>query len=283
LTPHLTARPRWWQWPTILSLDAPVVCLLWQALIARVVAADLRWPHVYVLGTSVWLAYAADRWIEGFRLDRRTVRTQRHFFYQRRRWTVAAVWACVCATDVGVAVGHLSRSDLIHGLALLVPVLAYLLSHQLVHRDRRWRAPKELVTAVLLTAGVLLFAWPAANAVQLIYPAATFALVGFTNCALISAWERDVDRAHGQTSLARDSARTVRLIRRLPWLIAAAGLLVIPILANTVRPVVVAGLASALLLGVVDRAERSAGWALARVLADLALVTPAIPLILSRL
>jgi hypothetical protein len=79
-------RPEWWLWPTILSLDAPAVALAWQSLLALVVGVKLAAHHSVLLGLSVWLAYAADRWIEGWRLTPQTVRTQRHAFFLRWRW-----------------------------------------------------------------------------------------------------------------------------------------------------------------------------------------------------
>lgn len=32
---------RWWQWPTVLSLDAPAVAVGWQWLFSRTAGADL--------------------------------------------------------------------------------------------------------------------------------------------------------------------------------------------------------------------------------------------------
>jgi hypothetical protein len=88
------AAPRWWQWPTVLSLDAPAVALVWQLTLARVARAPLAWRHVVVLTSSVWLAYVLDRWIEGWRLLPEQLRTQRHTFYQRWRWPVAVTGLC---------------------------------------------------------------------------------------------------------------------------------------------------------------------------------------------
>src|SRR5580658_7946163 len=96
-------RPRWWQWPTVLSLDAPAVALLWQWLLGWIAAVPLPAPRAFVLGASVWLAYSADRWIEGWRLSPERIRTKRHYFYQRWRWPVAAVWLLVFAADLRAA------------------------------------------------------------------------------------------------------------------------------------------------------------------------------------
>jgi hypothetical protein len=253
---------------------------MWQALVARAAGADLRWHHAVVLAASVWLAYAADRWIEGWRLDSRFVRTQRHQFYLRQRTVVAAAWAIVLAADVTLAVAMMDAQEIARGAILIAPVLAYLLSHQFLHRTRPWRAPKELIIAALLTAGVALFLWPSSSLPALAAGLATFAVVSFVNCALISAWEREVDRSHGQTSLALESERAARLIRWLPWLAAMAGVASMVLLRSAAAPLV-CGTCSAILMGLLDRAERRIGWAAARVLADVALLTPIAPFLLS--
>jgi hypothetical protein len=110
------------------------------------------------------------------------------------------------------------------GLLILVPVAAYLLSHQLVHRNSPWRAPKELCVAVLLGAGAAAFtaSRPGVRIEAMAAPLGLFVLLCFTNCALISVWEDEVDRIHGQTSLALQFARAPVLCRALPWAISLA-------------------------------------------------------------
>src|SRR5262245_49915556 len=114
-----TATIQWWQWPTVLSLDAPVVVVAWQAVLAQISGVELGWPHQFVLAASVWLAYAADRWIEGWHLTPSTIRTERHAFYQHWRWPVAALWSVVLAADVTVAFDRLSRHEIEAGVLLL--------------------------------------------------------------------------------------------------------------------------------------------------------------------
>lgn len=252
---------------------------MWQALLARTTGASLRWPHAVVLAASVWLAYAADRLLEGWRLDWRFVRTQRHHFYQRQRFVVAAAWLLILAANVTMAVTTMDARELVRGLLLVAPVLVYLLSHQFLHRASRWRAPKELIVAGLLTSGVAVFLWPVSSILNLAAGLGTFAVVSFVNCALISSWEREVDRSHGQTSLALDSEQAARLIRWLPWLAALAGGASIAVLGSAPGIPIACGILSAILMGLLDRAERRLGWAAARVLADVALLTPIAPLL----
>jgi hypothetical protein len=274
--PEITSLPRWWQWPTVLSLDAPVVALLWQGQLARAGAVPLGFAPRFVLGASVWLAYVGDRWIEGWRLAPRNVRTQRHWFYQRWRWPIAIAAGGVFGADLAVALRGLSPPDFRAGLVLFGPVLAYLFSHQLLHRDRRWRPPKEVCVALLFGGGVgvFLFSAPGASLRPMAAPLALFTLLCFANCALIAVWERAVDRSHGQVSLPSQFRGGAAFSRALPWVLAplaAAGGLAA---AGPARPAIFAVAASSLLLGLLDRAEPRLGWRLARVLADVALMTP---------
>jgi hypothetical protein len=43
-------RPHWWQWLTVLSLDAPLVAVAWQVALARSAGVALGGPHVFILG-----------------------------------------------------------------------------------------------------------------------------------------------------------------------------------------------------------------------------------------
>lgn len=271
---------RWWLWPTVLSLDAPAVAVTWQAATSVVGGVALGWSATMVLGASVWLAYVADRWIEGWRLPPHAVRTVRHAFYQRHRQAILIAWVVVLALDLGVATSSLSRRELQAGCVLLLPVLAYLLSHQLVHRHHPWRMPKEGVVALLLTGGVGLFPVVRLDRSQtdVWIVLGLFAILCFANCALISMWEHDVDRSHGQTSLATTHDGS-RWIRWTPWLAFLAAAACGTTATGDTAVVVVCATASALVLVLIDRSQRQLGVRRARVLADVALLTPLIPML----
>jgi hypothetical protein len=274
--PSAATRPRWWLWPTILSLDAPAVVVLWQWLVARSASVPEQPPEAVVLGCSVWLAYCADRWIEGWRLVPESILTHRHLFHQRWRWPILAAWTVVLGLDVIEAATGLSAGQFRAGLLLLLAVAAYLLSHQYVHRTSRWRAPKEACVALLLGAGAAVFAAgrPGADLRGMAAPLALFVLLCFSNCALISVWEDEVDRSHGQTSLALQFGKAAALSRALPWGVCAAAAAVWIAGVPHARAASACAAASGALLGLVDLAEPRIGRVLGRVLADVALMTP---------
>lgn len=278
---RLNAQPSqnvsWWRWPTVVSLDAPLVTMAWEWLFAREAGARLTWPHYAIVGATIWLAYAADRWFESWRVPPDRLITLRHRFHFRHQGAVAVAWIVVLAGAVTLSVFGLTWREWAAGLCLALPAVAYVLSHQLVHRDLPWRVPKELCIAALLTAGAALFPWVDARTAVggLVTAAAWFLVLAFTNCALISLWERTVDREHGQDSLVRNHPAWAPSIRALPWLslVFCGFLLLTKHLGSTGTLVCVA--VSAGLLGIIDRLESRLGWAGARLLADAALLTPA--------
>jgi hypothetical protein len=280
--PSVADRPPWWLWPTILSLDAPAVVVLWQLLLAGAVSVSVGWAEVAVLGCSVWLAYCADRWIEGWRLPPESIRTHRHRFHQSWRWPLAAAWIAVLFLDLAAALRGLSGAEIRSGCVLLAAVAAYLLSHQFVHRNSRWRAPKELCVALLLGAGAAVFIADRSGAAldALGIPLGFFVLLCFCNCALISLWEDAVDRSHGQTSLALQFGRAAAYTRVVPWAILALSIAVCVAGGSRGRSAAACSAASGALLGMIDISEERIGRVRARVLADVALMTPAVPLVL---
>jgi hypothetical protein len=274
--------PPWWQWPTVLSLDAPLVSVMWQWAATRSADIEPMPAHGVVLGAVVWTAYAADRWLEGVRVAEERLATERHRFYRRHRGGVAAVAVGAAAVTVAIAATQLTQRDLVWGLLLLAAALTYLLSHQGAHRHSRWRVPKEVCVAALLTAGVVVFplsarpvAFEAIGATG-----AWFLLLAFANCALISIWERDADTSQGQESLARSHPTWIPWLRTSPWFLAAVASFMT--LAGRGGRFAGAAALSAVLLGVLDRVGPRLGAALARALADAALLAPLLALVVAR-
>lgn len=242
----------------------------------------MAWFHHVILAAAVWLAYSADRWIEGWRLPREDMQTRRHLFYQHYRWTTFGIWLAVFISNIALSFQTLKIAELKAGLLLLGPVVVYLLSHQLLHRKHALCLPKELCVALLFAAGIAIFSIAQVpidfnhGGVLLIL----FGLLCFADCALISIWEDEVDRQHGQTSLALQYPGGHWLVRLLPWIIALVSLGFIVHESGISRIAMVCICGSAILLGLIDLLQNRHGREWARVLADFALLTPLIPWLL---
>lgn len=275
--PHPTlGHVPWWLWPTVLCLDAPLVAVSWQSLLARQAGARLSFHHGALLAIAVWLAYVADRWIEGWRLTARTVRTRRHYFYMRRRWPAFATWVAMLVAGVALAVATLTGREWIASLGLLAAVSLYLLSHQLLHRHHPGRVPKEICVAVLIAGGAALYpaiARPEMWA-NLLPGFAWLTALSLLNCLLISEWEREVDVCHGQSSLALGSVSFGGAVRFLPALAGAVAVMLCAFGPAAARRVSAAAALSAAALWLLAKVEPRLGRERARVLVDAALLSP---------
>jgi len=260
------------------------VAVVWQWLFAQTSGATLAWFHHVILASAVWLAYAADRWIEGWRLPRAEAQTRRHQFYQHHRWVTFGIWLALLISSIALAFQTLNATELKTGFLLLGPVLAYLLSHQLLHRKHPLRVPKELCVALLFAAGIAIFSLAQITVdfhhggILLIL----FGLLCFADCALISVWEDEVDRQHGQTSLALQYPGGHWLVHFLPWIIAVVSLGFVINASAAPRIALLCISCSALLLGLIDQRQDHHGREWARAWADFALLTPLIPWLICR-
>ncbi len=204
------ARIRWWQWPNVLALDAALIAVGWQQVLAM---GGLGLAAAVVLGLSVWLVYTADRWLDARALRPDQLVTARHRFARRWQKEIILIWGTVLVADVAIALGGLSREQLQAGFALLGVTLLYAVA---VHR--RWKIPKELLVAGIFTAGVCLFVpfhWGEhCNCMhEWGYPMLnSLFLLALGNCVIIAFRERELDQLMGRHSLARRWPLSIWLI-----------------------------------------------------------------------
>lgn len=72
-------------YPNVLSLDAPIVAVVWLFVFAKVWSVNYVEPLLpWVLGLFVWLVYAVDRLLDGV-LDKQRDFPLRHQFHQRHK------------------------------------------------------------------------------------------------------------------------------------------------------------------------------------------------------
>ncbi len=83
--PAHAQRTPWWLWPHVLSLEAPVVAVLWQAALAHAHGVRLT-PLLGVgLALACWVVYLLDRTLDTFAVKSAAELDVRHQFYHRHR------------------------------------------------------------------------------------------------------------------------------------------------------------------------------------------------------
>ncbi len=228
----MIAKTRPWLWPNLLSLDAPIVAILWQLLVARCLGLQLNPYEIILLGAAVWLIYAADRVLDAMRSSPHNGEPTRLLFYRRNIRTSTVAVLCAALAIAPLAHWLLAPAMFRAGLWLAAWIAAYIASIHLVPLEWRSRWPREFVVALFFTIGTFLAIWIAAgeDLRGLAAPAALFLLLCWVNCCAIEFWEspqgRETSTMHASTRwLAMHSSRVALSIAVLSLALEWASLL----------------------------------------------------------
>jgi hypothetical protein len=175
-----------WLWPNLLSLDAPLVAVLWQSFLAYRFSLPLRLSGRLALGLTVWSIYLLDRLLDA-RQPRTLDEPARHRFYRGHSRLMGAVLAVVLTADACIAILWLRPAILRDGLIPLAGVLVYLAAFHL--GGQSLKIPKEIAAATLFTAGTFLTAWTTIPCPSLAWPAVAFFTLCLANMIAVEAWE----------------------------------------------------------------------------------------------
>jgi hypothetical protein len=257
-----------WLWPNILSVDAPVLALLWQDLVARAYAVPVYWPARAMLFLTTWAIYIGDRLLDA-RSPAPDPASGRHLFYRRYSpigWTLLTV---AVVSDAIICLCFLRPPVLHAGLVLSAGVAVYLGIVHLTPLPASW-FPKEEAAALIFAAGTFLAPWafhPTPWS-TLLAPLLAFTGLCLANLVAIEMWEwRELRQGGAPTPYA-----PTRLLDRaaLLWVpaLALASVMLSP--ADFFRPVALSGAALTALFA----SGRRIRLDLRRVLADATLLTP---------
>ncbi len=278
---NFSPRPVW-LWPNLLSLDAPLIAVLWLHLFAVSGRIALAPGVTLVLALVVWLIYIADRLLDGAR-DGGDL-SARHRFYRAHGKAFALLLVALLAMTCWACMSLDYRT--LRGGALLALIIGvyFALVHWL-RGDQRSRFPKEAVVAVLFGIGTFFPAWIHLRheTIAMAMTGGLFILICWLNTALIeySEWIRlrhaGAEAPHASTIVAG---------RHLPAVgVGLAALASWMTLVGAFRlelPVLIAIALSASLLAVLGYFWRRLAINAVRVLADVMLLTPCLVLLLWR-
>ncbi len=269
------ARKPFWLWFHLLSLDAPLVALVWQDWWSRSVGMPLPGSQRMILGLGVWMIYLADRLADTARGLPNDSATARHRFARVGR-TPLLVLTALCGAVLMILTPWVLRAGQFGGgLALLAAAGAYF---WLIHRrsSQSWtaRLPKEAVVGGMFALGTAFFALcrPSIPAGRFVAAVALFGGVCFLNCALITSWERNVCDQRDPFSLLNAFPRlSAHGLRSLCWCLAGmAGVAGLAMHTTIFLPVALGALA----LGTLGHWHRRIAPDALRSLADAVLLTP---------
>jgi hypothetical protein len=279
MVPGVTFPPRrpFWLVPNLLSLDAPLVAVVWLYMLAKTWGVDYHPEHEYVaLALVVWVLYVTDRLLDAAVLGNTSRCKERHRFHQRhwRKFTAGAVIAGITAlvlvlnnSPMAIFGYLLVEAFLIAGffaLALFAPPgddipyvknilggLAFAFGTALVAHV--YRFDRRIIDLIL---------W--SNEFK------AFAVLCILNISAIDLWEH-ASRSDDQEVKAQDE---LALTLPLTLLGGAALFYALQAQEQSSRPFFYAILTGAALLHILNRQRARFSMESLRVLADAALVAP---------
>jgi len=181
-----------WLWLNLLSLDAPLIALVWQDFLARCFRLSLFPAGRIALGLTVWAIYLADRLLD-IRHPACPAEGVRHRFYRDHRPAAQALLSAVLCADLLVACFWLRPAVVNRGLIVSAGVSVYLGAFSLVRADtddlKKMADLKKPFAGLLFTAGTFLTASTAMHSgLLLAWPAAAFCALCLGNLLLIEHW-----------------------------------------------------------------------------------------------
>jgi hypothetical protein len=265
-------------WPNLLSLDAPLLAVVWQVMFARCFGAHVDAAQCAVLAMYVWLVYVADRALDGLRTGDSLHDTARHRFHRNNWPKLAPAFAIVAIAAAYMSLTCLGPA-LLRGYAwLAVAGAAYFaLVHLRPARTvRRW--PKELVVAILFAIGTCMPVLASGRYGGAVFAPvfALFAAALWINALGIECWEHARDRAARERLAPRPTRALGLHLEAAAWATcAAAATLALFHQGRADAWVIYASIAvTCAMLGVMDWQRGRLGGNAMRVLADAAFLTP---------
>ncbi len=180
-----------WMWWNLLSLDAPTVVCLWALFFAHALRTPFPFLESSVLTLTVWIIYVSDRMLDALRASPDEAHSDRHNFHARHRYAVLGALLPITSATIWLSFTRLSSETRAAGLILCGAVSFYFLAiHVVPDRVVRW-FPKELFVGAIFAAGAAIPAWThAAESRKALLPAAVlFAGLCGLNCIAIECWE----------------------------------------------------------------------------------------------
>jgi hypothetical protein len=198
-----------WLWPNLLSLDAPVVSVLWLYLFAGSLGIAVHPSASVALGLLTWLIYVADRMLDSKRLHDLRMAPVRHRFCDAHRFAFGTAFAAVALLACWICATRLDLRTQELGLSLAAAIGVYFVLVHVIRPRRRWFA-KEGLMAVLFGLGTYLPVASDVNNFSVGRAAALFifVLLCWTNSVLIeyAEWSRSLrnpesDPPHSSTMI----------------------------------------------------------------------------------
>jgi hypothetical protein len=262
--------------PNLLSLDAPLVALVWLYVFAKTWRVLYHpWPIYLVLALVVWGIYVIDRLLDSALHGGKSELPLRHQFHRRLRVVLLPLAVLALLAALGMALVMLPRE--VFSYAMIVGVLVAGFFATALFTGGRSEIPytKNLLAGLAFASGTAIGAHvyvPTVGVLDLIRSPEmlTFGVLCALNITAVDLWEHAERSSDPEVKSADDLSLTLPIA-----LLAGLALFFATSAGEFVRPFYIAIMVGAGALYVVNRLRSRLPVPALRVLADVALLFPA--------
>ncbi|TWU36717.1 prenyltransferase [Novipirellula aureliae] len=270
--------------PNLIALDAPIVAICWQYWLS-VTLSEKPKPLIHLLlFLTVWLVYIADRLLDCRRLDFQLDVPLRHQFANKWGWVLWPIWCGAFVFNGLLAILFVDSFLVIAGAILFSVVLFY---GWVVHgrpTTGQW-LPKEFFVAGLFSLGVCLPIFVSKNTLSTLVLTALLSWLFLLNCFCVAAAQRKSDQLQNIGSAIRLFPSLCSRIPLLAFLLVAAAMIAnhADIVSYPITLAIsISSVGLMLLSYAIDRANDWSKKTRYGLLADSALLSPLVVLVLYR-
>ncbi len=271
-------------WMNLLSLDVVAGSLLSGMFAAHVLKTSPGWAYWAVLAISVWIIYTLDHLVDATRL-RENAHTPRHLFaYKNINFLVGAI-GVLTVLDAYLVLSFMEKEVLFYGLSLGALVLVYFLVLHHASSRQSILVQKEIIVALVYTAGVwgipVMYA-EAFSAIVLVILVAGFIVLALMNTLLLAIRDRDTDLLDNHPSFALKMGRiyTRRTVCFLGGLVFLISLILMVFLSGEyLAAAIIYGIMATCMMGLSFLSETSDDELLFRLLTELVFWLPGLMLV----
>ncbi len=180
----------WWNWIHVFSLDAVAVAVVWHLLLSKAYQAQSGARTAILLGSSVWVIYLLDHWLDAGKSSGGLEPARKRFFLAHRTlifWSITstALLTVFCARWL-LPERMFLAGTVFAGLVLLYFVLVHCLA---IRYRVLW--PREGVVAAVFSGGVAMPTWlnGSPDTFQFAAVVLPFFLFCWFNCCAVEVWE----------------------------------------------------------------------------------------------
>lgn len=273
-----------WLWPNLLSLDAPIVAMVWLFMFQKIWLQVLPWGYYAALGLAVWGIYITDRILDVKMLSPSDMRLgTRHDFHRRHLKSMAAVASLAFVGSLVMAGTHMSYGPLLdYGKPVIFLVIGFFSMTVFSKQDQEIPHLRNVFAGLAFAYGTSMGAhWYTGKSgvIDLVHPPfnlmlspemLAFAILCMLNISAIHFWEQSRNTNDPDTKAAHELALT------LPLILLGAGCIVLALLdeESRSRPFYYSVLIASALLYIANRERDRFSLDALRVMADAAMIAP---------